>query len=127
MDYRKEIENDLWFAAQVEQLRQMTPPHKVDVTDAVMQQLPAQPPASALRQPLRRKPMRVAGIAAACFAGIVAVNVIFSRNDVQAATPKHDEFTTRLSNVYEYCNNYADNDLVDKAAYYDNPVTELLF
>ena len=64
----------------------------------------------------------VNGLVAACFVGIVVTTFLVTRNGAQAATP-HPDLSNRFYDVYSYCNDYANDESDESAAYYDNPVT----
>lgn len=108
-------------------VRELKPPHMPDVTDAVMQRVATLPqPMAPLHDSRRRNFARVAGVAAACIAGVVLVTLSISHNGLQASNPNSASLSTRFTDVYEYCNFYADEEMVEEAAYYDNPVSLLM-
>ena len=112
----------------IESIRQLTPPHPVDVTDAVMQRIRTMPTVvdfqSAVHTKRRRRITIVSTAAAACVAGAILVVSALSGNSIQAATPATPELEYRITEVYHYCDCYADED--ESAAIYDNIVTDLL-
>ena len=126
MDYKKEIENDLWLADQLEAIRQMECPHNVDVTDAVMQRINN-------IQPLTKKSnhhyaLKVATTAAAaCIAGAILIISHINQTPLHAATTiETQDLSIRMLDIYDYCNDYADPDFEENATYTDNPITELI-
>lgn len=123
---KKEIK-DPWFEQQLDAIRQMKPNHKPDVTDAVMQRIASLPQPMALPQPAKRRPLRIAsGLAAACFAGAVVVTFVISHiNGAQAATTS-PEIGSRVFDIYQYYNDYAIDEDIESAAYYDNPITNFI-
>ncbi len=129
MNYRKEIENDIWFAGQLEALRQMETPHEVDVCDAVMKQIAKKPLMVPVTINKKRKNLRLAG--AASVIGIVAVAATLfsiSNNKLQAATTAayNTSLSDRCCDVYDYCNGYGDEESLENAAFYDNPITDFI-
>lgn len=121
---KKEMDNDLWFARQMEVLRQMASPIRPDVADAVMQQVRTMPIPMALPEAPHRSKMKVfSGVAAACVAIVVLFTAIFD-DDAKAASPAHEDFNTRLLDVYNYCNDYASEEAIECAAYNDNPISD---
>lgn len=120
---RKEIENDLWFASQMEILRQMEPNRHVDVTDAVMEKV-QQLPATKV-QPYRQRIWAIAsGAVAACLVGVIITTSILSHNKLRVSNDNQDLYA-RFYEVYEYCNDYADEESIEDASYYENPVSQL--
>ncbi len=127
MNRKKEIENDLWLASQLERIRDIQTPRPVDVTDAVMERIATLP--TPMGQPVLQKKTgrRIAtAAAAACVAGAVIVTALLSRNDLQAATPVQQDISYRIYEIYDYCHDYADEESIESAAYFDNPITELI-
>lgn len=108
-------------------ISQLRPSHTPDVTDSVMQRIASMPQPTATT-PSHRLSMRlVSALAAACFAGIVVVTFIISHNNsnVQAANIS-PEMPNRLYDIYNYCHDYADDETIESAAYYDNPITDFI-
>ncbi len=124
---KNEIENDLWFASQLKQIRDIQTPRPVDVTDAVMERIAQLPTPMGAPVPQKKNGWRIASIAiAACFVGAVTVTALLSRNELQAATPAQQDFSNRFFEIYDYCNDYANDETIEDAAYYDNPITQLI-
>lgn len=130
MKRKEEIENDLWFANQLEAIRQMESPRKVDVTDAVMKQLECRQLLASQPQQKKRTWLKVSsGAAAAGVAAAIVFAVGLSENGAKAETTQtvdRHELSTRIADVYEYCNDYADPEYDDEAAYYDNPIYDFI-
>lgn len=117
---------DIWFEQQLEAIRQMKPAHTPDVTDAVMQRIASMPQPMALPKRQSRINLKLAnGLVAACFLGIVVATFAITHNGAQAATTQ-SELSNRFFDVYNYCENYADEESIESPAYYDNPVTDFL-
>ena len=117
---------DKWFEQQLDAIRQLKPDHTPDVTDAVMRRIADMPKIVAL--PQRRKGLTLkitSGIAAACLIGIVVTTALSGGESVQAATTNH-EMANRFYDIYSYCNDYADEEEAETAAYYDNPITNFI-
>ena len=116
---------DIWFEQQLEAIRQLKPKQTPDVTDAVMQRIASMPQPMALPKRHSHINTRLAnGLVAACFVGIVVTTFLVTRNGAQAATP-HPDLSNRFYDVYSYCNDYANDESDESAAYYDNPVTNI--
>ena len=114
---------DIWFEQQLEAIRQLKPKQTPDVTDAVMQRIASMPQPMALPKRHSRINTRLAnGLVAACFVGIVVPTFLVTRTGAQAATPPPAP-SNRFYDVYSYCNDYANDESDESAAYYDNPVT----
>ncbi len=114
---------DIWFEQQLEAIRQLKPKQTPDVTDAVMQRIASMPQPMALpKRQSRINPRLANGLVAACFVGIVVTTFLISHNGAQAATPNSD-LSNRFFDVYNYCNDYANEESIESAAYFDNPVT----
>ncbi len=117
---------DIWFEQQLEAIRQMKPAHTPDVTDAVMQRIASMPQPMALPKRKSRINLKVAnGLVAACFVGIVVTTFAITHTGAQAATT-HPDLSNRFFDVYEYCNDYANEESIESPAYYDNPVTDFI-
>ncbi|MBQ6956483.1 MAG: hypothetical protein IJP80_07710 [Bacteroidales bacterium] len=115
---------DLWFESQKEAIRALRPDHKVDVTQAVMQQIETMAIPKAL--PVVGKGRWVIRMAAAaCFVGIIVSASLFLRTKTSPVTTSSD-LSACLLDIYEFCNDYADPDADDEAAMYDNPVSYFL-
>ena len=116
---------DTQFERQLDAIRDIELEKTPDVVDAVMQRVNAMP--ALVPVPRRRHVISIVSSAvAACFViAVVSTYAIslFKYNNVQAATPSHD-LSYRFFDVYEYCNDYADQESVESAAYYDNPVID---
>lgn len=126
MDRKKEIENDLWLASQLQTIRDMKCPQKVDVCQSVMQRIADCPILKAVTVS-KRHYGRIATIAAAaCFAIAVGVTAFLTRNQLQAATAAQQDLTNRFFEVYDYCHDYANDETIEDAAYYDNPITQFI-
>lgn len=111
---------DLWFENQKDAIRAIRPTHKVDVTDAVMQQIASMPvPKPKLFIGQSRGVVRWA--AAACVAAVVGSAALFVRPNAAAANVSSSEIAASLFDVYGYCNDFVDADEEDEV-YYDNPV-----
>lgn len=121
---------DLWLESQKEAIRALKPDHKVDVTDAVMKQIASMPVPKPMPE-IGRGRRVVLWVAAACVAGIVASAAIFINHNASPVSTSND-FSARLLDIYEYCNDYTDGDsemdyeYEDEAAYNDNPVAYFL-
>lgn len=108
----------------LESIRQLKPASTTDVTDAVMQRIASMPQTVKL-QPTRRPTMRfVSSLAAACFAGIAVVTFVISHKQGAQAANISPEMPTRLYDIYQYCNNYADEESIENAAFYENPMSD---
>ena len=108
----------------LESIRQLKPASTTDVTDAVMQRIASMPQTVKL-QPTRRPTMRfVSSLAAACFASIAVVTFVISHKQGAQAANISPEMPTRLYDIYQYCNNYADEESIENAAFYENPMTD---
>lgn len=115
---------DLWLESHKEAIRALKPGHKVDVTEAVMRRVATMPlPKSAPVVGMGRRVLLWA--AAACVAGIVAGAAFFVNQSASPVSTSTD-FTARLLDVYEYCNDYDDLGYDDDDTYFDNPVTYFL-
>lgn len=127
MDYKKEIENDIWFANQLEAIRQMECPHTVDVTDTVMQSIEkAQSIAQKNKRRLRLRIITTA--AAACIAGaILVVSHLTQTSSLHASTTIEVQgISNRVFDIYDYCNDYANSEYEESAAYNENLITDLI-
>ena len=126
MDRKEAIANDLWLESQLEQLRQIEATVKVDVTEAVMEQL-GHTQLLVPAQPQHKRRGRVATIAAAaCFMAAVVVTAVVTRSDVQAASVEQNDFSNRLNDLYDYLDDYTMGEPVENAALYENSIIELL-
>lgn len=118
---------DLWLERQRDALSriELAPEHTPDVCDKVMDAI------SKLPQPMALPPKRVNwwkivnSAVAACLVAAVVVTISISGSGVKAATPTQEDLSTRFVEVYNYCNDYADEESIESAAYNDNPVSEL--
>ena len=117
--------HDLWLDSQKEAIRALQPDHKVDVVDAVMKSI-SEMPAHKTRRLVIGGKRAMHWAAAACVMGIVVTTGLLLRPSSAAAAPVSNELSIRLYDVYEYCNDYADPEYEESAAYYDNPVVDLL-
>ena len=117
--------HDLWLDNQKEAIRALQPNHKVDVVDAVMKSI-SDIPLSKSRTILIGGKRAIQWAAAACVIGIVVTTGLFLRPSSAAAAPVSSETSMRLLDVYEYCNDYADPEYEESAAYNDNPVVDFL-
>lgn len=114
---------DLWLESQREAIQNLRPDHKVDVTDAVMEKISAMP--MPLPIPVVspwKKVMKWA--AAACLAGVVVTVAMFSHNEAVAASTA--DLSSRVYEIYDYCNDYADPDMEEDSYYTENSVSEFL-
>ena len=126
MDRKEAIANDLWLESQLEQLRQIEATVKVDVTEAVMEQL-GHTQLLVPAQPQHKRMGRVTTIAAAaCFMAAVVVTAVVTRSDVQAASVEQNDFSNRLNDLYDYLDDYTMGEPVENAALYENSIIELL-
>lgn len=118
--------NDIWFEQQLEAIRQMKPARMPDVTNVVMQHIATLPQPMALPKRQSRINLKVAnGLIAACFVGIAVTTFAITHNGAQAATT-HPDLSNRFFDVYEYCNDYANEENIESPAYYDNPITDFI-
>ncbi|MBQ1408262.1 MAG: hypothetical protein IIY87_00705 [Bacteroidales bacterium] len=117
--------HDLWLDNQKEAIRALRPNHKVDVVDAVMKSIPDKPLPNYKTAVIGGR-RAIHWAAAACVLGIVVTTGLLLRPSSAAAAPVSNELSIRLYDVYEYCNDYADPEYVESAAYYDNPVVDFL-
>ncbi|MBP5327275.1 MAG: hypothetical protein J6Y98_05125 [Bacteroidales bacterium] len=118
---------DLWLERQRDALSriELAPEHTPDVCDKVMDAIAKMPQPMAL-PPKQKNHWRIVGSAvAACLVAAVVVTISVSGSGVQAATPTQEDLSARFIEVYDYCNDYADEESIESAAYYDNPVSEL--
>ncbi|MBP5189386.1 MAG: hypothetical protein J6031_00530 [Bacteroidales bacterium] len=109
----------------LEAIRMLKADHTPDVTDAVMQRISNMQPL-AVQEPKRRPLRIVSGLAAACFAGIVVVTFIISHRDGVQAANISPEMPSRLFDIYQYCSDYGEEESIESAAYYDNPITDFI-
>ena len=117
---------DIWFEQQLEAIRQMKPAHTPDVTDAVMQRIATMPQPMALPKRQSRINLKVAnGLVAACFVGIAVATFAITHNGAQAATT-HPDLNNRFFDIYDYCDDYANEENIESPAYYDNPITDFI-
>lgn len=124
---RKDKEStEKWFEEQLDAIRQLKPAETPDVTDAVMQRIAGMPKIVAMPQRNKRIPLKItSGIAAACLIGIVVTTALSGGESAQAATV-NPEMANRFYDIYSYCNDYADEEADETAAYYDNPITNFI-
>jgi len=115
-------ETDLWLQSQIEGIRGIEYPKGIDVCDAVMEKINTQPQPMALKRRNRRV---TSAVIAACLTGLVVATVLVKRPSEQASAT-NPELAYRFYDVYKYCNNYADEEESDDAAFYENPVTFIL-
>lgn len=123
---REKIENDLWLANQLEALRQIEPPHTVDVTDAVMKRIDnIQPMASSDNRHNWWKAVNTA--VAACITGAILVLANLNNEPLHAATTMETpKLSLRMMDIYDYCHDYADPSEMESASFNDNPLTEII-
>lgn len=126
MDRKEAIANDLWLESQLEQIRQIEAPVKVDVTDAVMEQI-GHIQLLVPKQPQHKRMGRTATIAAAaCFMAAVVVTAVVTRSDAQAASVEQNDFSNRLNDLYNYFDDYTYGEAVENAALYENSTIDIL-
>lgn len=110
----------------LEAIRLLKADHTPDVCDSVMRRIATMPQPMA-SQHSKRRPLRiVSSLAAACFAGAVFVTFIISHREGAMAANVSPEMPNRLYDIYQYCNDYADDENIESAAYYDNPITDFI-
>ena len=111
---------------ELEAIRQLKPDHTPDVVDSVMKRIATMPQPMALPQHKRSTMRIISGLAAACLAGIVIVTFVISHiQGVQAANVNSDIYH-RVLDIYQYNNDYANDEAIEDAAYYDNPITDFI-
>lgn len=126
MDRKEAIANDLWLESQLEQIRQIEAPVKVDVTDAVMEQI-GHTQLLVPKQPQHKRMGRTATIAAAaCFMAAVVVTAVVTRSDAQAASVEQNDFSNRLNDLYNYFDDYTYGEAVENAVLYENSTIDIL-
>ena len=126
MDRKEAIANDLWLESQLEQIRQIEAPVKVDVTDAVMEQI-GHTQLLVSKQPQHKRMGRTATIAAAaCFMAAVVVTAVVTRSDAQAASVEQNDFSNRLNDLYNYFDDYTYGEAVENAVLYENSTIDIL-
>ncbi len=123
MSHRKEIENDIWFANQVEALRQMTPPHEVDVTDAVMKSIAHLQPLAPTRTKRSSKSIKITSSVAAICAAIILVFILLPSQKTEMSRSSSPTLSTLIDEIYGFCMN---NDSGDDAVFLDNPVINFI-
>jgi len=120
---------DLWLAAQLDAINDISCPRPVDVTDKVMQQVRKRPLLVTSARSHRRRRGWLSGVAAACVVGLV---VVFAQlpsgqpvvGNLPAVTTK--TLSERVSSVYSFCENYAADDEDASASYHSNPVNTFI-
>lgn len=128
MSRHSNIENDSLFETQLDAIRNISLQHTPDVVDSVMQHISSMPLAFAPTHNVQRRRLSWAGsVAAACIGAVVATTLFIRLHDnsLHAAPTAITDLDHRFIDVYNYCNNYADDESIEAPAYYDNPVSEL--
>ena len=128
MQIKRNIETTSQLDSQLDAIRRINAPHSVDVVDSVMRQICQMPTLVEKTDTPRRRLVPFAGAAAAaCLAAVIATLLMIpsDSSNLQAANTPHNDVNLRFFDIYDYCNNYADPDMDESAAYYDNPVTDL--
>ena len=111
---------------QLEAIRQLKPDHTPDVVDAVMQRIATMPQPMALPQHKRSALRIVSGLAAACLVGAVVVTFVLTQSQGAQAANVNTEMSNRIYDIYQYNYNYANEENIEDAAYFDNPITDFI-
>ena len=124
MTLHRNVDNDKELESLLDAIRELNPPRVPDVTDAVMQRVSTLPqPLSPLHDSRRVIRTRVASIAAACIAGIILFSVSLNHNKIQASNSSNASLSVRISDIYGFCEDYADDEPIENSTDYDNPMT----